>query len=219
MKRLLKHQGEFVLFSNIKTKWWQFLFVVNLVSKMSRRRDTLSRTVWDSSKGTRPGVLPSISRIRLPFFCSTHLPAFDSPPAFPPGTPFFSPVSATLQADVPLFPFARSHSPQIFQTTPLWSLYYRYNHFCFPSIPSLSTWAFSFLTPLVTSAAPTIQPVLNRNALDITLVCLLSTQSARMTLFWFVGKGARVSKLAQNSLHDFSSAQLAQQKWEMDNKR
>lgn len=58
------------------------------------------------------------------------------------------------------------------------------------------------LTPLVTSAAPTIQPVLNRNALDITSVCLLSTQSAHTAIFWFVGKGARESKLAPNSLND-----------------
>lgn len=74
----------------------------------------------------------------------------------------------------------------------------------FVSLPSpLSPLQFLHsLTPLVTSAAPTIQPVLNRNALDITSVCLLSTQSARSAIFWFVGKGARLSKLAQNSLSD-----------------
>lgn len=74
----------------------------------------------------------------------------------------------------------------------------------FVSLPSpLSPLQFLLsLTPLVTSAAPTIQPVLNRNALDITSVCLLSTQSARSAIFWFVGKGARLSKLAQNSLSD-----------------
>lgn len=55
----------------------------------------------------------------------------------------------------------------------------------FVSLPSpLSPLQFLHsLTPLVTSAAPTIQPVLNRNALDITSVCLLSTQSARSAIF------------------------------------
>lgn len=134
---------------------------------------------------------------------AVHFLAFDSPPLLFLLTGLASLLYQPLYRQMCLFfPFARSTPPKSSQLLPFEVSIT--DTITFVSLPSpLSPLELLLsLTPLVTSAAPTIQPVWNRNALDITSVCLLSTQSARTAIFWFVAKEARVSKLAQNSLHD-----------------
>lgn len=121
-------------------------------SNMSRGQDTQSRIVWDSSNCMKPCIITSINRMKLPFFCSATFPClWFSSSAFSPGRPFLSPVSATPYigrcASFSLCQICPTPTP-VFQTTPLWSLYYWYNHFCFPSIPSLSTRASSLPNPI-----------------------------------------------------------------------
>lgn len=69
---------------------------------------------------------------------------------FSPGRPF--PLSSVGYSIGRCASFSICQIPplptQIFQTTPLWSLYYRYNHFCFPSIPSLTAPVSSLPNPI-----------------------------------------------------------------------
>lgn len=177
--------------------------VYHQLIKKSYGWDTQNRTVWDGSSSVRP-VSTSINRIELPFFHICTFPCLWFPLLLS-LWPFLSPLSHFIGRCSSFFPFAGTPPPPppnlpnyspLKSLLPIQSLLFPSHPLCYQLQLLLS------LTPLVTSAAPTIQPVLNRNALDITSVCLLSTQSARTAIFWFVGKGARVSKLAQNSLND-----------------
>lgn len=140
------------------------------------------------------------------FSAALHFLAFDSPPLLSLLAGLSSLLCQPLYRQTCLFfPFARSLPPPRPKSSKLLLFEVSItNTITFVSLPSpLSPLELLLsLTPLVTSAAPTIQLVLNRNVLDITSVCLLSTQSAGTAIFWFVGKGARVTKLAQNSLND-----------------
>lgn len=203
MKGFFKHQDEFVSFPNIKIQSLQLLFVSSLA------RCLMDGPLKAGQSGTVPAVGGLVSlppQIASGFLSSAavHFLAFDSPPLL-----FLLAGLSSLLWNQPLyrqmclfFHLPDSPTPQIFPTTPLWSLYYWYNHFCFPSLASPSTLASPLPNPISYICCPTIQPLLNRNALDITSVCLLSTQSALTAIFWFGGKGARVSKLAQNLLND-----------------
>ena len=191
------------LFSNTKKKSLELLFVSNL-ARCLMDGTLQSRTLWASSNRVRPGVIASTNRIELPFFCSCTFPCLWFPSiAFSPGRPFLSLLYQPLYRQMCLFfHLPDPPPPKSSQVLPFEVSITDTITFVSLASPLSALKLLLSLTPLVTSAAPTIQRVLNRNALDITSVCLLSTQSVHTAIFWFVGEGARVNKLAQNSLND-----------------
>lgn len=178
----------------------QLLFVSNLA------RCLMDGTVNAGQFGTVPNVWGLVSlppQIEASFLSSAalHFLAFDSPPLLFLLAALSSLLYQPLYRQMCLF-FHLQHPPKSSKLLPFEVSITDTITFVSPPSPLSPLELLLSLTPLVTSAAPTIQPVLNRNALDITSVCLLSTQSARAAIFWFAGKGARVSELAQNALND-----------------
>lgn len=148
MKGFFKHLDEFVLFSNLNMQSLQLLFVSNFA------RCLMDGTLKAGQFGMVPTVWGLVSlppQIESSFLSSAavHFLAFDSPPLL------FLLAGLSSLLDQPLyrqmclfFHLPDPLPPEIFPTTPFWSLYYRYNHFCFPSTPSLSTPASPLPNPI-----------------------------------------------------------------------
>ena len=190
------------LFSNSKKKSLQLLFVSNLA------RCLMDGTLQAGQFGPAPtawGLVSLPPQIESSFLSSAavHFLAFDSPPLLflLAGLSSLSCISHSI-GRCASFSICQIHPPKSSQVLPFEVSITDTITFVSLASPLSALQLLLSLTPLVTSAAPTIQRVLNRNALDITSVCLLSTQSVRTAIFWFVGEGARVNKLAQNSLND-----------------